>query len=172
MLLAQLYVFVWTSIFQAIISAVMSYAPLVKTAFGLIDINFIILMPCFSTWNKIDICWNCHCSWGTYEHCMGGVTFLETSACSDLWKIHVRMVILLFCFHTALQLHRSRYFGIQSTFLLLRAPRICCKEGGRSCTVSCGLCICYQYRWCISQGTWNHLDKRRRVGICVVSIIR
>jgi hypothetical protein len=68
MLLTQLYVIVWTCIFQAIISAVMSYPPLVKTEIGLTDIIFIIIMPFFWHEIKIDWCWNCHCSWAMYEH--------------------------------------------------------------------------------------------------------
>jgi len=69
-LLAQLYVFVWTCIFQAVISPVMSYPPLVKTEFGLTDINFIIIMPSVKHEIQTDRCWNGHCSWAMYGQCL------------------------------------------------------------------------------------------------------
>jgi hypothetical protein len=69
-LLTQLYVFVWTCILQAIISAVMSYPPSVKTEIGVTDINFIIIMPFFQHEIKFDWCWNCHRSWAMNEHCL------------------------------------------------------------------------------------------------------
>jgi len=52
------------------ISAVISYPPLVKSEIGLTDIIFIITMPFFQHEIKTDWCWNCHCSWAMYAHCL------------------------------------------------------------------------------------------------------
>jgi len=52
------------------ISAVISYLSLVKTEFGLTDINFIIIMPSVQHEIQTDRCWNGHFSWAMYEQCL------------------------------------------------------------------------------------------------------